>query len=115
LHRRFEFYDRALGREGEARWSTRAEITAKLNASVAETLRLHREHVAEREELSVTPKAVDVIYNGSSLIATDTTAPYTYRWNMGVAGTRTLTAKATDNKGATRTSSAVTITVKKKR
>ena len=54
-------------------------------------------------------------YNGSSLIATDTTTPYTYRWNMAAAGTRTLTAKATDNQGATTTSSVVTITVNERK
>jgi hypothetical protein len=53
-------------------------------------------------------------YNGSSLIATDTASPYTARWNVAAAGTYVLTAKATDNQGATTTSS-VTITVRKKR
>jgi hypothetical protein len=54
-------------------------------------------------------------YNGSSLIATDTASPYTAKWNVA-AGTYVLTAKATDNQGATATSSPqVTITVKKKR
>jgi hypothetical protein len=53
-------------------------------------------------------------YDGSSLIATDTAPLYTYRWNVATAGTHVLTAKATDNKGATTTSSPVTITVKKK-
>jgi chitodextrinase len=55
-------------------------------------------------------------YNGSSLIATDTTAPYTGRLNVGAtATTLTLTARATDNQGATTTSKSVTITVNKKR
>ena len=56
-------------------------------------------------------------YNGSSLIATDTTAPsYTGRLNVGAtATTLTLTARATDNQGATTTSAPVTIRVLKKR
>jgi chitodextrinase len=50
-------------------------------------------------------------YNGSSLIATDTTAPYTGSLNVGAeATTLTLTARATDNQGATTTSASVTIT-----
>jgi chitodextrinase len=53
-------------------------------------------------------------YDGSSLIATDTAPPYTYRWNVAAVGPHTLTAKATDNKGATTTSSAINITVNKK-
>ena len=45
----------------------------------------------------------------------DTSAPYTTQWNSGAAGSYTLTARVTDNAGATTTSSPVIITVKKKR
>ena len=54
-------------------------------------------------------------FNGATRLSEDTTAPYTTQWNTGAAGTYTLTARATDNAGATRASSPVTITVKKKR
>jgi Domain of unknown function (DUF1929)/Bacterial Ig domain len=54
-------------------------------------------------------------YDGSKLIAQDTTAPYSYRWNVSTVGSHVLTARATDNLGATSTSSPVTITVSKKR
>ena len=54
-------------------------------------------------------------FNGATQVAEDTTAPYTAKWNVGAAGTYTLTARATDNAGAVTTSSAATITVKKKR
>ena len=54
-------------------------------------------------------------FNGATQVAEDTTAPYTGKWNAGTAGTYTLTARATDNAGALTTSSAATITVKKKR
>ena len=37
------------------------------------------------------------------------------QWNVGAAGTYTLTARATDNTGATATSSSVTVTVAKKK
>jgi hypothetical protein len=51
-------------------------------------------------------------YNGSTLIASKTYAPYTWSW-LGVgAGTYTITAKATDNKGAVTTSQSVVVTVK---
>jgi glucose/arabinose dehydrogenase len=49
-------------------------------------------------------------YDGTTLIATDTTSPYTYSWTPTV-GSHSVTAKATDNGGATTTSSAITITV----
>ena len=54
-------------------------------------------------------------YDGSKLIAQDTTGPYSYRWNVAAVGNHVLTARATDNDGATTTSSMVTITVRKKR
>jgi len=42
-------------------------------------------------------------YNGSTLIATKTTAPYTFTWQNVATGTYTLTAKATDNMGLSTT------------
>ena len=50
-------------------------------------------------------------YNGSELIGTDNTAPYSFNWTNVSAGNYTITAKATDNGGATATSSAVTVAV----
>jgi hypothetical protein len=50
-------------------------------------------------------------YNGTTLLGTDTTAPYTYSWTGVAAGTYSLTAKATDNGGAATTSTPVGITV----
>jgi chitinase len=54
-------------------------------------------------------------FNGATKLGEDTTAPYAIQWNVGAAGTYTLTARATDNLGATKTSSPVTVTVAKKR
>jgi chitinase len=50
-------------------------------------------------------------YNGTTLLGTDTSSPYTFSWTNVAAGTYTLTTKATDNQGAVGTSSAITITV----
>ncbi|PYV36664.1 MAG: hypothetical protein DMG06_30245 [Acidobacteria bacterium] len=50
-------------------------------------------------------------YQGSVLLGTDTSSPYGLTWNNVSAGTYSLTAKATDNLGATSTSSSATITV----
>ena len=50
-------------------------------------------------------------FNGSNKLGEDTTAPYTYNWTGVPVGSYTITARATDNLGATTTSAARTITV----
>ena len=55
-------------------------------------------------------KKVD-FFNGTTLIGTDTTAPYSVVWPAVSKGSYSLTAKATDNNGKATTSAAVSITV----
>jgi uncharacterized protein (TIGR03437 family) len=50
-------------------------------------------------------------FEGTTLIGTDTTAPYTTVWAGVLKGTFNLTARATDNLGASSTSAVVSITV----
>ncbi len=50
-------------------------------------------------------------YQGSTKLGEDTSSPYSYSWNNVQPGSYSLTAKATDNEGATTTSSTVNITV----
>ncbi len=50
-------------------------------------------------------------YQGSTLLGTDTTTPYSYTWNNVTDGNYILTAKATDDEGAATISSPVSITV----
>ncbi len=50
-------------------------------------------------------------YQGTTLIGTATSAPYTYTWTNVAAGTYAITAVATDNLGVATTSTPVTITV----
>jgi hypothetical protein len=50
-------------------------------------------------------------YDGANLLATDTTAPYSYAWTGAAAGPHALTAVALDNGGLTTTSAVVNITV----
>ena len=47
-------------------------------------------------------------YNGSTLLSTDTSSPYSYTWSSVAAGSYSVRAVATDDKGATSTA---TITV----
>jgi len=50
-------------------------------------------------------------YNGSTLLYSDTTSPYTYTWNNVAQGSYSLTAKAYDNLNAVTTSSPISIVV----
>ena len=50
-------------------------------------------------------------YQGSTLLGTDTSAPFQYSWTNVAAGTYSVTARATDNLGATAQSSPVTVTI----
>ncbi len=50
-------------------------------------------------------------YAGDQLIGMDTTSPYSITWTNPPAGTYTLTAKSTDNRGGTRTSTPITVSV----
>ncbi|GAL85515.1 peptidase domain-containing protein [Sporocytophaga myxococcoides] len=50
-------------------------------------------------------------YNGSLLLGSDNTAPYTYTITGAAAGTYSLTAVATDNNGGKTTSSVITVKV----
>jgi hypothetical protein len=50
-------------------------------------------------------------YQGTTLLASDTTSPYGYTWSSVAAGTYSITAVARDDDGATRTSTAVSVTV----
>lgn len=50
-------------------------------------------------------------YNGTTLLATDNSAPYSYTWQNVAQGIYTIKAKAFDNQGATTFSTPVNITV----
>ncbi|MBC3919506.1 hypothetical protein H8L32_18610 [Undibacterium sp. CY18W] len=50
-------------------------------------------------------------FNGTNLIATVTTAPYSFNWTEVPGGNYSLTAKATDNLGVSTTSAPVTVSV----
>ncbi|MFL6256877.1 MAG: SBBP repeat-containing protein, partial [Pyrinomonadaceae bacterium] len=49
-------------------------------------------------------------YNNGTLLGTTNAAPYTFQWNDAALGTHAVSATATDNHGATRTSATVNVT-----
>jgi FMN-dependent NADH-azoreductase len=50
-------------------------------------------------------------FNGTTLLGTSTKSPYIFTWTNVIAGTYTITAKATDNNGAVTTSTAIAVQV----
>ena len=50
-------------------------------------------------------------FDGSTLVGTDTSAPFTATWSRATAGTYAMTARATDNLGASTESAPVSVTV----
>src|SRR6185312_8733261 len=50
-------------------------------------------------------------FNGTTLLGTSTSSPYTFSWASVPAGSYSLTAEAFDASGTTATSSAVSVTV----
>ena len=70
---------------------------------------------ANASDADGTVARVEFFLNSTTRLGEDTSAPYTWQWNTGSAGTYTFTARATDNSGAVTTSSPITITVRKKR
>ena len=98
-------------------------VTAVVPVNVAPTVSLtapaNNATYAAPASVTVTANASDAdgtvskveFYNGSTLLNSDATAPYSYSWTNVAAGTYVLTAKATDNAGAVTTSAAVTLTV----
>ena len=50
-------------------------------------------------------------FNGATKLGEDANSPYSFAWTNVAAGTYTLTARATDDKNVTTTSSAITIVV----
>ena len=53
-------------------------------------------------------------FDGSTKLGEDTTSPYSYSWTNLAVGSYSITAKATDNDGASTTSTAASITVNQK-
>ena len=53
--------------------------------------------------------------DGTTLLGQDTSAPYSFTWRNVASGSHSLTARATDNGGATATSGGVAIVVLRKR
>jgi hypothetical protein len=86
--------------------------------TVAITAPANNQALAAGAVVNLTAQAADAdgtvqqvrFYDNGALVGTATQAPYAVAWTA-VAGTRTLTAQAVDNAGASTTSAAVSVTV----
>lgn len=86
-----------------------ASITAPANNSTFTTA----------QTVTITANATDSdgtiakveFYDGTTLLGSDNSSPYSFSWSGMSTGTHSITAKATDNSGAITTSSAVSITI----
>ena len=61
--------------------------------------------VATASDFDGTVSQVEFLLNGSPISAPDTSAPFTASFTAGIAGTYTITARATDNDGSSSTNS----------
>ncbi|QKG53514.1 Ig-like domain-containing protein [Hymenobacter sp. BRD67] len=84
-------------------------LTAPANNAIV-TLPASLTLTATAADANGTVTKVD-FYQGATLLGTSTTSPYSYTWAGAPAGVYVLTAKATDDGGATTTSSPVTVFV----
>jgi len=105
--------------------TTSSAITVQVNASanqlptVSITAPTTNAQYTAPANITITANANDAdgtiskveFYNGSTLLTSDGTAPYSCNWTNVVTGTYTITAKAYDNVTASTTSSAITIQV----
>ena len=104
--------------------TTSAPVSVVVKPNVAPTVAIatpgNNASYAAPGTIALTASAADidgtvskvVYYNGPTAIGTATVAPYTVNWGSVAIGSYSITAKATDNKGAVTTSAAVAISVK---
>lgn len=94
---------------GPANAAPTVSLTAPTNNSTYTTLQTV-ELAANASDANGTVSKVEFFY-GTTKLGEDVTSPYTFIWTSPTAGKHSLTAVATDNGGASTTSSPITITV----
>ncbi|HEY4080407.1 MAG TPA: Ig-like domain-containing protein, partial [Burkholderiaceae bacterium] len=114
---------RATDNQGATATSTAVSITVNAPANQAPTVSLsspsNGSTYLSPATIVVSANASDPdgsiakveFFNGGTKIGESSTAPYTMNWAGVAAGSYSITARATDNQGATTTSTAVSVTV----
>ena len=113
----------AVATDNQGAGSTSAPVTVTVNVNalptVAITSPVNNATFTALANIPLTAEVADAdgsiamveFFNGASLIATSTVAPYSIIWTEVPQGAYTLTARVTDNQGAAVTSAAVAVTV----
>ncbi len=96
-----------------------ATVVPNANPSISITAPSNNASIIAGESITITANATDAggsvtkveFYNGTTKIGEDVTGPYTFVWADAPVGTHQITAKATDNLGATTTSATINVQV----
>ncbi|MDG1277467.1 MAG: Ig-like domain-containing protein [Algoriphagus sp.] len=119
----FTLTAKATDNKGTATVSGQVNINVVEKANVAPTVSITAPNAnaqfTQGDNANIAATAADAdgtvtkveFYNGTTLLGTDTTSPYSIAWTNLPVGNFTLTAKATDNKGIATVSAAVSINV----
>ncbi|MES2321014.1 MAG: Ig-like domain-containing protein [Pseudomonadota bacterium] len=110
---------KAIGVLGGSATSAAINLVVNTNAAPAVSLALDSVTASAPATVTLTATASDSdgsiskveFYNGETLLATRTQAPYAFTWSDVVAGTYSLTARATDDRNLTTQSDARSLTV----
>jgi RHS repeat-associated protein len=110
---------RATDNLGATTISNPVNITVNAPPTVSITSPVNGASFTAPGNITITANATDSdgsisrvdFYQGTTLIGSATSSPYTMSWNNVAAGSYSVTARATDNAGATITSTAVSVSV----
>jgi RHS repeat-associated protein len=110
---------RATDNRGATTTSSPVNITVNAPPTVSITSPANAANFTAPANITITANATDSdgsisrvdFYQGTTLIGSDTASPYSMSWNNVAVGTYSLTARATDNAGATTTSTIVNVSV----
>ena len=110
---------KAVATDDDGAATTSDSVTVTVNDKPSVTLAASSTAIHEGQSVTLTATASDTdgtiasvkFYRNSSLVATDTTSPYSYTYSDAAAGNHDFHAVATDDDGASTTSSTVTVTV----
>jgi RHS repeat-associated protein len=115
----YTLFAKATDNLGAATTSTAVNVTVTANSVPTATINATPTNATAPATIYLTAAAGDTdgtvakveFFNGATLLATATTAPYSYSWTNVPIGSYQVTAKATDNLGAATTSDPVVVTI----